>query len=264
VPAGGSVPRAALFPLEGGSPGAYNPPMRIQADLHVHTFASGHAFSTVIEVAREASRRGLRAVGISDHGPALSGTPSLTYFGALRFLPRRLEGVRLLRGVEANLVGSRGELDLPPELLTRLDYAIVGFHEGCGLKVGSPAKNTRALVGAMRQPNVRVIAHPGNPAFPIELPALVEAAVAHGVALEINNASFTLTRRGSFDTCSRLASLVAQAGGPISLGSDAHVATQVGDVTEAWEVAARAGVRPEQVVNRTYEGLAKFLRLEEP
>lgn len=237
--------------------------MRIQVDLHVHTVASGHAFSTIAEIARQASLRGLRAVGISDHGPAIPGAPHAIYFGAMRFLPRRMEGVRVLRGVEANIMGSKGELDLPDELLERLDYAMIGFHEGCGLKSASPAKNTTTLIAAMQHPNVRVVTHPGNPAFPLDLDAAVQAAKSLGVALELNNASFSQARRGSAEVCFQIASRVASAGGPIALGSDAHVATQVGQVDDAWDVAVRAGIRPEQVVNRTYESAARFLSLEE-
>ena len=38
--------------------------MRIEADLHVHTIASGHAFSTVKEVAEAAASRGLKIIEI--------------------------------------------------------------------------------------------------------------------------------------------------------------------------------------------------------
>ncbi|MBI5015440.1 MAG: phosphatase [Deltaproteobacteria bacterium] len=238
--------------------------MRVQADLHVHTVASGHAFSTVSEIAREAARRGLRAVGIADHGPALPGAPHPFYFGALRFLPRTMEGVRILRGVEANIVHARGRLDLPRELLSRLDYILVGYHEGCGLKVRSPAKNTATMIAAMEQPGVRVVTHPGNPAFPVEVPVLARAALQLGVALEINNASFSQARRGSREVCSVLARHVALEGGLVCLSSDAHIACQVGQVADAWQVASECGIAAEQVVNRTYEGLARFLRLDEP
>jgi putative hydrolase len=236
--------------------------MRIQADLHVHTVASGHAFSTVAEIAREAAVRGLRAVGIADHGPALPGGPHLFHFSSLRFLPRVMEKVHILRGVEANLVGRKGEIDLPADLLRRLDYVMVGFHEGCGLEPGTAKKNTRVLLAALQHPNVRVITHPGNPAFPVEVPALVRAARDLGVALEINNASLTLTRKGSLETCSIIASQAAQLGAPVCLSSDAHVACQVGRVESAWEVASAAGIRPDQVVNRTLEGLFRLLDLD--
>jgi len=237
--------------------------MRVQADLHVHTIASGHAFSTVEEIAREAAARRLRAVGISDHGPALPGGPHTHYFSAMRFLPESMHGVRILKGVEANLVNAKGALDLPVELLKRLDFVMVGFHEGCGLHAASAVKNTRALIAAMQQPRVRAVTHPGNPAFPVEVPEVARAARDLGVALEINNASFIQTRRGSLETCAALAAEVARVEGLISLASDAHVAAQVGEVKAAWEVASASGIRPEQVVNRTYSTLMRFLGLPE-
>jgi putative hydrolase len=237
--------------------------MRIQVDLHVHTVASGHAFSTVAEIAREANLRRLRAVGIADHGPALPGGPHLYHFSCLRFLPRSMEGVRILRGVEANLLDLKGTIDVPRELADRLDYVMVGFHDGCGVKPGSTRRNTRALIAAMGNPRVKVLTHPGNPAFPVDAPELVAAAAARGVALEINNASFNQVRRGSLESCSSIAGEVARAGATVCLSSDAHVATQVGEVKDAWEVASAAGVTEDQVVNRTYTGCLRFLGIHE-
>ncbi|MHB8764797.1 MAG: phosphatase [Deferrisomatales bacterium] len=233
--------------------------MRIQADLHIHTIASGHAFSTVAEIAREAALRGLRAVGISDHGPTLPGGPHLYHFRALRFLPAQMGGVRILKGVEANLVDAKGGIDLPPDVLERLDYAMVGFHDGCGLKAANPLKNTRALIGALEHSKVRVLVHPGNPAFPVEIPALVRACRDLGVALEINDSSFSQNRRGSHGNCSAIAAEAARLGAAICLSSDAHVACQVGQIDDAWQVAAQAGIQPEQVVNRTLDSTERFL-----
>jgi len=108
-----------------------------------------------------------------------------------------------------------------------------------------------------------VITHPGNPAFPVDVPELVRAARDLGVALEINNASLTHTRRGSLETCGALAAEVARADGLVSLASDAHVAFEVGEVKTAWDVASAAGIRPEQVVNRTYSTALRFLGIAE-
>jgi putative hydrolase len=237
--------------------------MRIQVDLHVHTVASGHAFSTVAEIAREANLRRLRAVGIADHGPALPGGPHLYHFSCLRFLPRAMEGVRILRGVEANLVDGKGGIDLPRELAQQLDYVMVGFHDGCGLKPATVKRNTRALIGSLNNPKVRVLTHPGNPAFPVDVPELVAAAKERGVAIEINNASFSLARRGSRENCMQLAEEVVRVGGVVCLSSDAHVAPQVGEVKDAWAVAAAAGIVEEQVVNRTYTSCLRFLGIDE-
>jgi len=237
--------------------------MRIQVDLHVHTLASGHAFSTVMEIAREAGLRRLRAVGISDHGPALPGGPHLYHFSCLRFLPRTLEGVRILRGAEANLLDAKGTIDLPRELAERLDYVMVGFHEGCGFKAGNSRHNTRALIQAMGNPRVKVLTHPGNPAFPVDIGELAAAAAAHGVALEINNSSSHQARPGSYPACVQLAAEAARIGGPICLSSDAHIATQVGEVRDAWTLAEAAGIAEGQVINRTYTACLQFLGIDE-
>ncbi len=46
---------------------------RIKVDLHVHTVSSGHAYSTVEECARWAAEKGLEAIAVTDHGPAVPG-----------------------------------------------------------------------------------------------------------------------------------------------------------------------------------------------
>ena len=115
----------------------------------------------------------------------------------------------------------------------------------------------------MDNPRVKVLSHPGNPAFPVEVQELVAAARERGVALEINNASFGQARLGSLETCSRIATESAHSGGLVCLSSDAHVAQQVGEVKEAWQVAAAAGVTEDQVVNRTYTSCLRFLGIDE-
>ena len=47
--------------------------MEILIDLHNHTIASGHAYSTIQEIAKEASNKGMKYIGITDHGPSLQG-----------------------------------------------------------------------------------------------------------------------------------------------------------------------------------------------
>lgn len=50
------------------------------ADLHCHTVASTHAYSTVGELAQAAASQGLSAVACTDHGPAPRMRPT---FGIL-------------------------------------------------------------------------------------------------------------------------------------------------------------------------------------
>lgn len=234
---------------------------RPEVDLHVHTVASGHAYSTISEIAAAAAAKGLRGVGMTDHGPALPGGPHFYHFAALRFVPATLHGVRILRGIEANLIGP-GELDLPESLLTQLDLVMAGFHEDCGYRGRSAADNTTALLQLMERRLARIVTHPGNPLFPLDYDAVVRAAAATGTALEINNASFSMSRKGSHDNCQQIARLCARYGAAVALGSDAHIADGVGVFDDALATLLEAGIQPEQVVNRTLESTLAFLGLE--
>lgn len=223
--------------------------MNIIADLHTHTIASGHAYSTINELAHAAAAKKLLALGISDHGPAMPGGPHRYHFCAMRFIPEAIAGVRILRGVEANILDTDGTLDLDPLAMTQLDYVIAGIHEACGYSGVDTVDHTDAVIAAMQNPRVKYISHPGNPAFPLDLPRIAEAAKATGTALEINNSSLTVSRKGSEGNCRSLAKLCAQMGTPVAVGSDAHIAQGVGIFDDALRLIAETGITEDQVVN---------------
>lgn len=237
--------------------------MRIVADMHTHTISSGHAYSTVNELAAEAARKGLWAIAVTDHGPALPGGPHFYHFGAMRFIPDTICGVRILRGIEANIIDPRGTLDLPEPYLQRLDFVMAGLHEGCGFDGEGSDTYTEAVIKAMENPLVKAISHPGNPIFPMDYEAVVAAARRTGTALEINNTSFSISRKGSRPNCEALAAMIARHGAPLIIGSDAHIAQMVGVFDDAVAVVEKAGIPATQVMNSSREGLLRFLGLEE-
>jgi putative hydrolase len=103
--------------------------MKLVADTHTHTIASGHAFSTVTENVMEAGRMGMRFLCITDHTRAIPGAPEDVYFESqLSSLPESLNGVFLVRGCEANIMGEDGRLDVGNALLNRLDWVIASMH----------------------------------------------------------------------------------------------------------------------------------------
>jgi len=237
--------------------------MRIIADLHTHTVSSGHAYSTVNELAAAAAAKGLKALAITDHGPALPGGPHLYHFGAMRFIPREIAGVRILLGCEANILDLNGNIDLPENYRQRLDFIMAGLHEGCGFDSQGIKRNTEALLNAMGNPCIHAISHPGNPVFPVDYEAVAREAAITGTALEINNASFTHSRCGSRPNCENLALHIARYGARVVVGSDAHIAQNVGHFDEAVDIIAEAGIQEEQVVNSSMERLYAFLNLTE-
>jgi putative hydrolase len=236
--------------------------MRIIADMHTHSIASGHAYSTVMEIAAAAAHAGLAAVALTDHGPALPGAPHYYHFAAMRFIPSRLEGVRIFRGMEANILDRSGRIDLPVGAAWPLEFVMAGFHEACGYEDGGLTANTDTLVAVMEDPRVRAISHPGNPLFPVDLEEVAAASLRTGTALEINNSSFGQSRSGSPPRCAQLARLMAGKGSLVIVGSDAHLATGVGDFAKAVAVMEAAGIREEQVMNSSLSRLLAFLGLE--
>ena len=54
--------------------------MKIELDVHTHTIASGHAFSTLQEMAQAAADKGLKVLGITEHSPGIPGTCHPIYF----------------------------------------------------------------------------------------------------------------------------------------------------------------------------------------
>jgi putative hydrolase len=231
--------------------------MRIEIDTHTHSVASGHAYSTVEEMAKGARRAGLRGFALTDHGPALAGTPHPYHFGNLRILPARLNGVRLYKGVEANIMDMEGSLDLETGFLAKLDFVMAGFHRECFVPRGME-DNTRALVAALRNPLVDAVSHPGNPEFPVDPAAVVAAARECGKAIEINSGSFRI-RIGSDRNCLDFARLCARTGTRIVCGSDAHFSGDVGRLSAAKAVLKEAGVPRELVANASLRSFDAFL-----
>ncbi|MEN3203034.1 MAG: phosphatase [Atribacterota bacterium] len=233
--------------------------MRIVADLHVHTVASGHGYSTVFENVQVAKQKGLLALGIADHTPSMPGGPSFLYFEARGHFPKEVLGVRLYFGAEVDIRDAEGNLDLPDRILRRLDFALVSFHPQV-FSGGSKEVNTQAFIKALEHPLVDVVAHPGNPRYPLDYEKVVEAAVRLGKVIEVNNSSFLVSRKGSRENCRFIAQLVQSFGGMVIVSSDAHFCMEVGEFGEALRMLEEIGFPEEQVVNASWENLEKFLQ----
>ncbi len=232
--------------------------MNFIADLHVHTISSGHAYSTVLEIASAAADKGLAMIALTDHGPAMPGAPHAYHFSNLRALPKELFGVRVLKGIEANIMDCQGGLDLDEGRLAKLDIVLAGLHTHCA-PYGTVAENTAMLIQAMKNPWVDVIVHPGNPEYPIDAEAVVRAAVKFDVALEVNNSSLTISRSGSKPHCQDLVCLAKEYGAKLMAGTDSHFAWSVGDFGEAEALLEANHIPPEMVINTSVDQIVKHL-----
>jgi putative hydrolase len=232
--------------------------MKICIDTHTHSVISGHAYSTLDDLARGARKRGLKGFVLSDHGPAMPGGPSPYHFSNLRIIPRKLFGVLFFTGVETNIISGEGGLDLETKYCKRLDFVMAGFHEICFDSHGREA-NTKTLIAALANPLVDAVSHPGNPLFPIDIEEVVKAAAKYGKALEINNSSFRI-RPGSEVNCRAVAQFSKQYGSLLSCGSDAHYWRDVGNFTAAKALLKEAGIPPDLVINSSLERFREFVQ----
>ena len=208
--------------------------MNYKFDTHTHTYASGHAYNTMNEMAKAAKEKGLEMLAITDHAPAMPGTATKMHFLNLRACPREKYGIRLMHGVELNIIDFDGKIDLEGEILQQMDICIASLHIPC-LKPGTPEQNTNAYLSVMKNKYIDIIGHPDDGRYPVCYEKLVAAAKENGVLLEVNNSSLLSGsfRPGAYENYCKLLTLCKKERVPIVLGSDAHVEEAVGNFAEA-------------------------------
>ena len=123
--------------------------MKIELDVHTHTVASGHAYSTLQEMAKAGAEKGLKILGITEHTSGIPGACDPIYFRNLHVVPRRMYGVELLLGAEINILDSAGNIDADADLMSRLDLRIAGIHLLC-YQHGTKEENTQGMI----KPNI--------------------------------------------------------------------------------------------------------------
>jgi len=233
--------------------------IKLVADLHTHTLSSGHGYSTLEEYVRAAKRKKLKAIAITDHGPAMPGGPHNYYFSNMRMIPKEIDGIRIYTGIEANIIDENGTLDLGDDILKTLDVVMIAFHPRVGYEPATEEKNTEVLLKAMGNPYVNVVAHPGNPMYPVNIAAIAKAARDKKVIIEINNSSFTFSRKGSWDRCLQFAKEVKKENWIVSVGSDAHISTMLGESGEALKLVSLAKLTSENILNTSLEKIEKYI-----
>ena len=232
--------------------------MKIVADTHTHTLASGHAYSTIIENAHEASAKGIGAIAMTDHGPMMPGVSGLLHFRNLKAIPEYIYGVRIIKGAEVNITDYDGGLDIPDEVLSRLEFRIASLHDII-IRPGTSEENTSGVINALKNPYIDVVAHPGNPAFPVDIDKVVRTAAKYNKLIEINNSSFK-TRRGCGANCLEFVKKCKQYGVRIACGSDAHICYDIGCFGRVLELLEEAEMPEELVIGPSILKIEEYLK----
>ena len=161
--------------------------------LHCHTTYSDGS-NSVMDLAQACLAAGYEYVGITDHSQAAAYAGGLTPVDLARQADEideantRLEGIRILKGVEADILQD-GRIDFEEAVLARLDFVIASIHSRFNM---SEREMTARMLTAMDNPHLTIIGHPtgrlllSRDPYGLDLDAVTEKAAATGVALEVN------------------------------------------------------------------------------
>jgi DNA polymerase (family 10) len=237
-------------------------PTDLRGDLHMHTTATDGRDS-IEAMAAEAHRLGYQYIAITDHSKALAMANGLDERRALEHAARvramngRFDGLTLLAGIECDVLAD-GSLDLADDCLAQLDLVVASIHSHFSQE---PAQLTDRMLRALECPWVDVLGHLTGrrllqrQPLPMDVPRIVAAAVAKGVALEING---QVDRLDLSDVNVRLA---RELGARFVISSDAHATSAFANVRWGLQVARRGWLTAAHVLN-TYplDGLRPALR----
>ena len=242
--------------------------MKIYGDYHTHTIYS-HGKGTIRDNVEEAYIKGLKEVAICDHGPGHMG------FGVKRSNIKKMraeidelnkefepKGLKILLGIEANVIGFDGTIDVTEEDIKYLDILLLGYHFGAvpknpidfyklyiynffskvipSLKERVMKMNTMALIKAMDRYPIDIITHPGSKVY-VDIQLLARKAVETGTALEINSSHSHLTVKEI--------EIALKEGVNFYINSDAHYPDDVGNVEEGIKRAKMVNVPVERIIN---------------
>lgn len=167
----------------------------IKGDLHVHSEASGDATGSLEEIAVAAKQRGYEYLAITEHtkslgiAQGLNGSQLLTHRRKISAVNKKIKGIKLLAGVEADIKAD-GSIDISDDVLNQLDIVVASVHSAFHQ---SEATMTKRLLRAIANPHVDIIGHPTGrlllqrDPYDADWPAVFKAAGQHGVAMEINS-----------------------------------------------------------------------------
>lgn len=235
--------------------------MKTQLDVHTHTVASGHAYSSLQEMAQAAADKGLKILGITEHGPGIPGTCNPMYFRNMHCVPRQLYGIRLMLGAELNILNTNGDICLDEEHWRMLDLRIAGIHSLCW-QGGTKEENTAGVIQAMRNPYVQIISHPGDGTALLDFEQLVLASKETHTLLEINNHSLAPARHKTVARPNNLEllQLAKKHQVPVILGSDAHISMMIAQYDKIMPLVEEAEMPDELIMNYSTKRFLDYLK----
>jgi DNA polymerase (family X) len=234
----------------------------LAGDLHMHTTETDGR-DDLETMAAAAHRQGHQYIAITEHSKALAmangldETRALAHAARIRALNGRFEGLTLLAGIECDILPD-GRLDLADDCLAQLDIVIASVHSHFSQEEG---QMTDRVLRALESPWVDVLGHATGrrllqrDPLRLDMEAVIAAAARHGTALEINSQVDRLDINESYARAAR------DRGVRLVISTDAHSATALTNQHWGLQIARRAWLGPDDVLNaRPLEDMRPLLR----
>lgn len=226
-------------------------PKRLRGDLQMHTNWSDGS-DTVRDMAEAAKERAYEYIGITDHSKGLKiaggidekalleqGREIATVNGVLRD-----SGLTVLRSIEMNL-NPRGEGDMDPKSLARLDVVLGAFHSVLRKK----EDQTQRYLAALRNPDIQILGHPRGRIYNFRIGLKADWPRVFARAAKLDKAVEIDSYPDRQDLNLALLKLARKEGVRISLGTDAHHAHQLEFIELGLAAALKARIPPDRIVN---------------
>lgn len=234
--------------------------MTPEVDTHTHTILSGHAWSTLTENCCAARDRGMKGICLTEHGPAIEGGAPAFIPHSQRMLPDYVEGIRVYKGIEINILDHQNRLDIDDAHLKLCEFAIASIHTHMFPEKADRDGNTATYLAMLANPYIDILGHADDPSVPCDFEAMVRQAQAYGKLLEFNNNSTTAHRPGSLPSLKQYILCCKKHHQRVCVASDAHFHTMVGNVGPMMQLLEELEFPQELIVNLTKERFDDYIR----
>ncbi len=236
--------------------------MRYEADLHTHTLASTHAYSTIMENCKAAFEKGVKIIAMTDHAPMEPDAPHIWHIENLGVLPDKIEGVRVLKGVEANICNFEGKLDISERVLGRLEWVVASFHSPV-FWTETPRELYDTYKKVCQNIHVDLMGHPTTSNVDYDAEELVKLFKEYDKLVELNEASL-VSGRTKKDKLVELIKACKKYETPVAVDSDAHFCYKIGDVSNVEKLLTELDFPNELIVNSDAEKLKERIIKKRP
>jgi putative hydrolase len=231
-------------------------------DLHTHTNTSDHGFSTLLENATQANKVGLQAIALTNHGPDIEDGTHRWHYGNMIHLPRIIENVTVLHGMEANILDSNGNLDY--DAMDETDKAgIELLIASCHGVVYAPKSTDEFLelyTNLCNRGDINILGHICRNNFMSHLDEIIPLANSKGILVELNALSYKDKRYHENNV--KLINACLKHNAKVCINTDTHFCYDIGDFNGMDVYLDEIGYPQELVMNRDLPTLLDYFGLK--